>query len=58
VVYLFHSFCYIKLKSPQTYDEIIKIIKIILKDCVKKENLQNYFKYLYLQANSYIKKFT
>jgi transposase len=49
---------YIKLKSPQTYEEIVRIIKQILKSNIKKENLQNYFKYLYLQANTHIKKYT
>ena len=30
---------YVKLKSPQTYDEIVDNIKYILKNNIKKDNL-------------------
>jgi len=49
---------YIKLKSPQSYEEIIKTINQILKSNIKRIHLENYFKYLYLQANTHIKKYT
>ena len=47
---------YLKLKSPQTYLEIIKVIKEIIKNDIKKEHLENYFNYLFLRANEFLKK--
>jgi len=47
---------YLKLKSPQTYQEIISEIKNIIKNNVKKENLKNYFNYLFLRANDFLTK--
>lgn len=46
---------YIKLESPQSYDELVKVTNKIIKENIKKDNLKNYFKYLYLQGNNYIK---
>jgi hypothetical protein len=42
---------YIKLKSPITYEEIINSIKEINKHNIKKEHLENYFKYLFKVKN-------
>lgn len=47
---------YIKLKSPITYEEIVNSIKEINKHNVKKEYLENYFKYLFIQGKEFVKK--
>lgn len=47
---------YIKLKSPITYEEIVNSIKEINKHNVKKEHLENYFKYLFIQGKEFVKK--
>ena len=47
---------YLKLKSPQNYLEIIRDTKEIIKNDIKKEHLENYFNYLFLRANEFLKK--
>jgi transposase-like protein len=48
---------YIKLRSPLTYEEILKQVNHILKHDISKENLQNYVKYLFLRAIEFTKKY-
>jgi transposase len=47
---------YLKIKSPQNFEEIVKNIKEIIKENIKKINLENYFNYLFLKAQEFIKK--
>lgn len=48
---------YLKLKSPQSYNELKTHTKNIINTKISKINLQNYFKYLFIQANNHIKKY-
>jgi hypothetical protein len=47
---------YLKIKSPQNFEEIVKNIKEIIKENINKINLENYFNYLFLKAQEFIKK--
>ncbi len=44
---------YIKLENPQSYNEIIRLSKIIFQNKIKKEDLKNYFKFLYIKIANY-----
>lgn len=48
---------YIKIKSPQNYDEIVRDVKYIIKNKISEDNLKNYVKYLFLKANDFIKEY-
>jgi len=45
---------YIKLKNPQSYDEVIRISKLIFQNKITKEHLKNYFKFLYVKINNHL----
>jgi hypothetical protein len=47
---------YVKNKNPDTYNELISVIDKIIKEKITKEHLENYFKYLFIQANDFINK--
>ena len=47
---------YIKLKSPQTLEEIEESIKYIVNNNIKVEHLENYFKHVFIRGNHFIKK--
>ena len=49
---------YIKLDSPQSYEELVKVSNYIINNNIKKKNLENYFKYLFIQATEHIKKYS
>jgi len=38
---------YVRLESPQTYNEICKSIKNYIKNKIKKEHYKNYIKHMY-----------
>lgn len=43
-------------KSLDNLDELRKTIDKVIKNKIKEEHLQNYFKYLFIQARDYINK--
>ena len=43
---------YIKVKSPQTYEEILEVVKEILKAKIKKNHLSNYFKHVVMRGKT------
>ena len=47
---------YVKNKSPDTYNELKSVIDKIIKEKITKEHLENYYKYLFTQANHFINK--
>jgi transposase len=47
---------HVKNKSPDNYEELDKVIYRIIKYKISKDNLKNYFKYLFIQANDFIRK--
>ena len=47
---------YVKNKSPDNLDELRKTIDKVIKNKIKEEHLQNYFKYIFIQAHDYINK--
>ena len=47
---------YVKNKSPDTYNELKSVIDKIIKEKITKEHLENYYKYLFTQANDFINK--
>ena len=47
---------YIKLKSPQTLEEIEDSIKYIVNNNIKVKHLKNYFKHVFIRGNHFIKK--
>ena len=47
---------HVKNKSPDNYEELKKTIDNIIKVKISKTHLENYFNYLFLQANDYINK--
>ncbi len=49
---------YIKLDSPQSYEELVKVSNYVIENNIKKTNLENYFKYLFIQAVGHIKKYS
>jgi len=46
---------HIKNKSPDSYEELKESIDYIFTNKIKKEHLQNYFKYLFIQADDFLK---
>ena len=48
---------YIKLKSPQTLEEIEDSIKYIVNNNIKVEHLENYFKHVFIRGNNFIKNY-
>jgi transposase len=47
---------HVRNESPTDYDTLKKEIKEIIKNKISSTHIKNYFKYLFLQANEYIKK--
>ena len=47
---------HVKNKSPDTYNELKSVIDKIIKEKITKEHLENYYKYLFTQANDFINK--
>ena len=47
---------HVKNKSPETYNELKLVIDKIIKEKITKEHLENYYKYLFTQANDFINK--
>ena len=47
---------YIKLKSPQTLEEIEDSIKYIVNNNIKVKHLENFFKHVFIRGNHFIKK--
>ncbi len=47
---------YVRQDNPQTLEELKKSIKYTIKNKVKKEHLENYFKTFFLQAQSFVDK--
>jgi hypothetical protein len=43
---------YIKLESPQSYEEIVKVGKGVLKNKISKKHLENYIGHLYMRVKS------
>ena len=43
----------VKLESPQTYNEIVKVLKQIFKNNIKQIHIKNYFKHLYIRAKNF-----
>jgi hypothetical protein len=55
---LFSQFkSHIKNRSPDNYEQLIRDLDYIIKNKVLKEHLENYFKYLFIQANDFINKY-
>jgi hypothetical protein len=48
---------YIKNKSPDNYEQLKKDIDYIMNIKIKKIHLENYFKYLFLQLNSFLYRY-
>lgn len=48
---------HIKNKSPDNYEQLKDDLDNIIKNKVSKEHLENYFKYLFIQANDFINKY-
>ena len=48
---------YLKIKSPQNYDEIVRDIKYIINHNISTNNLENFINYLFLRANDFIKNY-
>ncbi len=46
----------LKIKVQTLYNELKSVIDKIIKEKIKKEHLENYFKYLFTQANDFINK--
>ena len=44
---------YVKLESPQTYKEIVKLMKKIIKDKIKPLHIKNYFNHLVIRAKKF-----
>jgi hypothetical protein len=40
---------YLKLESPQSYEEIVRVAKLVIKNKISKNNLENYIKHLYMR---------
>ena len=47
----------IKNKSPDNYEQLKTDLDYIIKNKVSKEHLENYFNYLFIQANDFINKY-
>lgn len=47
---------HVKNTSPMNYDDLKAEIKNVIKNKISKNHMENYFKYLFLQANKYMKK--
>jgi transposase len=45
---------YVKLESPQEYKGIVDNVTRTIKNKIKPQHLDNYFKHLYLRANKYV----
>ena len=48
---------HIKNRSPDNYEQLKNDLDYIIKNKVKKEHLENYFKYLFTQADDFINKY-
>ena len=48
---------HIKNRSPDNYEQLKSDLDYIIKNKVLKEHLENYFKYLFIQANDFINKY-
>jgi transposase len=48
---------HIKNKSPDNYEQLKDDLDNIIKNKVSKEHLENYFNYLFIQANEFINKY-
>jgi hypothetical protein len=48
---------HIKNKSPDNYEQLKDDLDNIIKNKVSKEHLENYFNYLFIQANDSINKY-
>ena len=48
---------YIKNKSPDNYEQLKNDLNSIIKNNIKKEHLENYYKYLFTLANNFINKY-
>jgi len=48
---------YIKNRNPNNYEQLKSDLDYIIKNKVPKEHLENYFKYLFIQANDFINKY-
>jgi len=48
---------HIKNRSPDNYEQLKSDLNYIIKNKVLKEHLENYFKYLFIQANDFINKY-
>jgi transposase len=44
---------YVKLESPQTYKEIVKVMKNTIKDKIKPLHIKNYFNHLVIRAKKF-----
>jgi transposase len=44
---------YVKLESPQTYKEIVKVMKKTIKDKIKPLHIKNYFNHLVIRAKKF-----
>ncbi len=47
---------HVRNESPTNHEDLKKEIKNIIENKISKDHLKNYFKYLFLQVNEYIKK--
>ena len=48
---------HIKNRSPDNYEQLKNDLDYIIKNKVSKEHLENYFNYLFIQANDFINKY-
>jgi transposase len=48
---------HVKNKSPDNFEDLRKTIKTIFENKITKEHIKNYFKYLYIQADNFLKKY-